>query len=122
VEKSEVSKVKQAVEGVAELHPELRQSGGKKIFELQPKMDWHKGKALMWLLEELELDESDLVPFYIGDDVTDEDAFRTLKDRGIGVVVMDPPRNTEAQYRLKDPDEVEQFLKKLTTLRKGEHS
>jgi trehalose 6-phosphate phosphatase len=113
VQESDVAKVKQAVEEVAELHPDLRQSGGKKIFELQPKMDWHKGKALMWLLHELKLDESEVVPFYIGDDVTDEDAFRTLKSRGIGVVVMDPPRETEAHYRLKDTDEVEEFLKRL---------
>jgi len=113
VEESDVTKVKQAVEDVAALHPDLRQSGGKKIFELQPKMDWHKGKALMWLLQELKFDTSDVVPFYIGDDITDEDAFRTLKDRGIGVVVMDPPRNTEARYRLKNTDEVERFLKKL---------
>ena len=113
VQDSDVAKVEQAVDEVAALHPDLRQSGGKKIFELQPKMDWHKGKALMWLLDELELDQAEVVPFYIGDDVTDEDAFRSLKHTGIGVVVMDPPRNTEAQYRLKNTDEVEEFLKKL---------
>lgn len=113
VGESDVPKVKQAVEETAARHPDLRQSGGKKIFELQPKMDWHKGKALMWLLGELELDKPDVVPFYLGDDVTDEDAFRALKHRGIGVVVMDPPRETEAHYRLKNTDEVEAFLKKL---------
>ena len=123
VQDPNVPKVKQAVEETAARYPDLRQSGGKKIFELQPKMDWHKGKALMWLLGELELDRPDVVPFYLGDDVTDEDAFSTLKDRGIGVVVMDPPRDTEARYRLKDPDEAERFLKKLILLvGKGEHS
>ena len=116
VQDSHVPKVKQAVEETAAQHPDLRQSGGKKIFELQPKMDWHKGKALMWLLGELELDKPDVVPFYLGDDVTDEDAFRTLRDRGVGVVVMDPPRETEAHYRLKDTHEVEEFLKKLMEL------
>jgi trehalose-phosphatase len=80
-------------------------------------MDWHKGKALMWLLGELELDKPDVIPFYLGDDVTDEDAFRALKDRGIGVVVMDPTRETDAHYRLKDTHEVEEFLKKLMALR-----
>jgi trehalose-6-phosphatase len=48
--------------------------------------------------------------------VTDEDAFSTLKDRGIGVVVMDLPRDTEAHYRLKNTDEVKKFLKKLMLL------
>jgi trehalose-phosphatase len=117
VQDPDVQKVKQAVEKTAAQHPDLRQSGGKKIFELQPKMDWHKGKALMWLLGELELDKPDVVPFYLGDDVTDEDAFKALKDRGIGVVVMDPPRETEAHYRLKDTHEVEEFLKKLMEIR-----
>jgi trehalose 6-phosphate phosphatase len=116
VQEPDVEKVKQAVEEVAALHPDLRESGGKMIFELQPKMDWHKGKALTWILEEMEIDKSDVVPFYIGDDVTDEDAFRSLKGKGIGVVVMDPPRDTDARYRLKDTDEVERFLKKLSRL------
>ena len=35
-------------------------------------------------------------PFYIGDDVTDEDAFRALKGRGIGIVVRDQPYETAA--------------------------
>jgi trehalose 6-phosphate phosphatase len=116
VQESDVAKVKQAVEEVSALHPDLRESGGKMIFELQPKMDWHKGKALTWILEEMEIDKSDVVPFYIGDDVTDEDAFRSLKGKGIGLVVMDPPRDTDARYRLKDTDEVERFLKKLSRL------
>lgn len=110
---TDVSKVKQAIEKTAALHPDLKQSGGKKIFELQPKVDWHKGKALMWLLDEVGLEDSSVVPFYLGDDVTDEDAFRTIKDKGVGVVVMDPPRETEAHYRLKNTGEVEKFLKKL---------
>jgi len=118
VEESKTSRVKEAVDKVAGIHPELRQSGGKKIFELQPQMDWHKGRALTWLLEKLELDKPHVMPFYLGDDVTDEDAFASLKDRGIGVVVMDPPRDTEAQYRLKDTSEVKQFLQKLLSAQK----
>ncbi len=119
VAESKIESVKDAVEKVAGRHPELRLSGGKKIYELQPKIDWHKGKAVLWLLDELGLDKANVVPFYIGDDVTDEDAFRTLKYRGIGIVVMDQYRPTEARYRLKDPDQVEQFLKKIIAARKG---
>lgn len=122
VAEPDVENVKQAVEETAALHRELRQSGGKKIFELQPEMDWHKGRALLWLLRELELDRPDVIPLYIGDDVTDEDAFRSLKRRGLGVVVMDTPRDTEAQYRLKNPDETEWFLKKLISHEKGARS
>jgi trehalose 6-phosphate phosphatase len=76
-------------------------------------MDWHKGKALFSLLRTLRLDGGDVLPFYIGDDVTDEDAFRALKGRGIGIVVRDHPYETAAAYSLKNPDEVREFLLKL---------
>lgn len=122
VAESEVGSVKEVVENVAALHQDLRLSGGKKIFELQPKIDWHKGKALFWLLAEMGLDKENVVPFYIGDDVTDEDAFRVLEKRGIGIVVMDQDRPTAARYRLNNPKEVERFLEKLISVRKGEPS
>jgi alpha,alpha-trehalase len=105
--------VEETVDKVASGHPELRKAYGKKIFELQPNIDWHKGKALFTLLSALNLDGNDVLPFYIGDDVTDEDAFRALKDRGIGIVVRDEPYETAASYSLKDPEEVREFLLKL---------
>ncbi|MFO8090266.1 MAG: trehalose-phosphatase [Desulfatiglandaceae bacterium] len=119
VAEEDVSGVNRTVEEVKDIFPELSLSGGKKIFELQPAMDWHKGRALIWLIEKLGLDRSDVVPFYIGDDTTDEDAFRAIKNRGIGVVVMDSYRDSEAEYRLKNPDEVGRFLRKLVVLQKG---
>jgi trehalose 6-phosphate phosphatase len=119
VEDQNIDQVKQAVEQAARAHPKLRQSGGKKIFELRPDIDWHKGKALIWLLEKLDLDKPDVLPIYLGDDVTDEDAFDTLRNRGIGVVVMDSPRKTKAGYRLKNPEEVRLFLNKIISTQKG---
>jgi trehalose 6-phosphate phosphatase len=113
VKEDDVESVKGTLEEVASRYPDLRRSGGKKVFELQPNIDWHKGKALLWLLERMGLDKPDVVPFYIGDDDTDEDAFKSLKGLGIGIVVMERSRATEAQYRLSDPDEVERFLEAL---------
>jgi trehalose-phosphatase len=113
VEADKIESIKKVVKDVASRHPDLRRSGGKKIFELQPKIDWNKGKALLWLLEMMDIHKPDVIPFYIGDDVTDEDAFKTLKGLGISIVVMDKPRPTEAQYRLNDPNEVEAFLESL---------
>jgi trehalose 6-phosphate phosphatase len=110
VEEDRVESIKKAVEEVASHYPGLRRSGGKKVFELLPKIDWNKGKALLWLLHIMDLDKPDVIPLYIGDDLTDEDAFKSLKGLGISIVVMDQPRFTEAQYRLNDPDEVEAFL------------
>lgn len=48
-----------------------------KVFEVRPVIDWNKGKAVEFLLESLGLNESeDVLPIYVGDDRTDEDAFK----------------------------------------------
>ena len=105
---------------------DLRKGLGKKVFEIQPRIEWHKGKAVLWLLEVLKLEGTDVVPVYIGDDVTDEDAFRALSDQtdhahyarhgigGIGIIVSETPRPTAARYSLKNTDEVQTFLRKLS--------
>jgi alpha,alpha-trehalase len=111
-----VERVEAVVDEVTEGHSELRKAYGKKIFELQPKVDWHKGKALFSLMKTLELDRDAVLPFYIGDDVTDEDAFRALKGRGIGIVVREESYETAAVYSLKDPEEVRAFLLRLVPL------
>jgi trehalose-phosphatase len=56
------------------------------------------------------------LPLYIGDDVTDEDAFRAIAGRGIGVLVAEEPRETAAAYWLRDPDEVRELLERLAGL------
>lgn len=94
----------------AALEPELKRFDGKKVIEIQPRMDWHKGKALLTLLETLNLDERTVLPIYIGDDTTDENAFRAISDFGIGIVVRDAVYETAATYALADPAEVEEFL------------
>ncbi|MCZ6489923.1 MAG: trehalose-phosphatase [Acidobacteria bacterium] len=119
VQENEAGAVEEAVDKVLALHPELRKTYGKKVYELQPKIDWHKGKALLWLLEALHLPESEVLPMYIGDDVTDEDAFRALLDRGVGIVVRDTPRQTVARYALEDTDDVRRFLHALTSILDG---
>ena len=113
VRQEEVPQVEDGVDRVLEKSPGLRKSFGKKVFELQPEIDWNKGKALFWVLDALDLNGPDVLPFYIGDDTTDEDAFRAIEDRGIGIVVMNRPRPTRARYALKDPDAVGRFLESL---------
>lgn len=107
--------VERAVRAVAGRHPGLAVSGGKKVFELRPALDWDKGAAVRWLLEELRLGGA--VPLYVGDDVTDEDAFRALADRGLGVAVLgEADRPTRASYSLAAPEEVRTFLALLVEL------
>ncbi|GLV59292.1 putative glycosyl hydrolase [Dictyobacter sp. S3.2.2.5] len=120
-------RVKEIVDMILGEHPdELKVTPGKMVFELQPKLDWDKGKAVLYLLEALSLDRGDVVPIYLGDDITDEDAFRTLAGRGIGIFVghADDPettgRTTAADYVLNTMDEVEGFLNRLTALESAE--
>lgn len=119
VEEEDVRSVEKAVDQVLTSQPGLRKTHGKKVFELQPEIDWHKGKAVQWLLEALDLDQPAVLSLYIGDDVTDEDAFKALRQRGIGILVGNTTSNTAARYRLKNPDEVKRFLKELISFLPG---
>lgn len=104
--------IERIVDAVAGADPGLRKSFGKKVFELRPNLDWDKGKALLWLIEALRLDPAAVIPLYLGDDLTDEDAFRAIEEQehGIGILVAEEPRPTAASYSLRDPAEVRQFL------------
>jgi len=113
VNESDVPKVERAVSEVAARHRELRKMDGKKVHELLPDIDWDKGKAVLWLLENLGLERAKVRPIYIGDDRTDEDAFRALGQRGVGILVSEQSRSTAANYSLKNPAEVERFLREL---------
>ncbi|CAI7733083.1 unnamed protein product [Closterium sp. NIES-54] len=104
------------VEQVVQQHPRLRLSHGRKVFEVRPVVDWDKGKAVQYLLTTLGLNNSStVVPVYIGDDRTDEDAFQMLQARGsgLGVIVSAAAKSSVASYSLRDPSEVLDFLVKL---------
>ena len=117
---SDVEEIAQVVDRVASRHPELRKGSGKKVWRLQPDIDWDKGHAVLWLLRRLDLDRPEILPIYIGDDLTDEDALEALRGRGVGIVVRgeDDARQTAAQYALADCDDVRRFLDVLTTLQR----
>jgi trehalose-phosphatase len=112
----DVDRVDAVVADVALAFPRLRRIGGKKVHELRPDVEWHKGRAVEWLLSALGLDRPDVVAVYLGDDETDEDAFTALAARGgWGILVGQPPHPTAATARLHDPDEVMRFLSLLST-------
>jgi alpha,alpha-trehalase len=113
VNENDVPALTQAIEAAAARHRQLRRIDGKKVYELLPAIDWDKGKAAIWLIESLGLDRENIRPIYIGDDTTDEDAFRALKERGVGILVGEQPQLTAATYSLKDPTQVEDFLRTL---------
>jgi len=86
---------------------------GIKVIEARPK-GWNKGKAIELFLTK-HTKKKKMLPIYIGDDVTDEDAFKSLGKRGISIYVSNQSkRKTVAQYRVKNPDEVFFFLQSLS--------
>lgn len=88
---------------------------GKMVFEIRPEVDFHKGKAVKEILKGA---TKNLLPIYLGDDQTDEDAFREVKGRGITVFVGPGWRTSEAEYYLKDPSEVQEFLRRCEEIMK----
>jgi trehalose-phosphatase len=97
----------------------LKKDGGKNVVQIGPDMDWHKGKAILWILRELGYDRDGVLPIFIGDDLTDENAFRDIRGWGIGIVVGDEDRVTAADHALSSPNEVTRFLRMLTDLVSG---
>lgn len=116
VPEDRVPAVEKVVYDLAQNFPELRHSTGKRIHELEPRIEWHKGKALLRLLEDLGLGQPDVLPLYVGDDQTDEDAFRVFRDWGLSILVEEDSWPTAAHYSLKDPGEVQTFLLRILSM------
>lgn len=112
-EPGRVPDLERAVDDAIRDYPRLRKHKGKMVFEIRPRIEWDKGRAVMWLLQALGLDQPGVVPVYLGDDTTDEDAFRAVRGRGIGILVADEPRESCASFVLRDTGEVLQFMHKL---------
>ncbi|GJN29247.1 hypothetical protein PR202_gb17453 [Eleusine coracana subsp. coracana] len=103
------SPLAEQVKAVLRDFPELKLSEGRKVLEIRPSIMWDKGRAVEFVLKSLGFDDrTDVLPVYIGDDRTDEDAFKMLRKRGqgIGILVSKFPKETDASYSLKDPTEV----------------
>ncbi|XWS44903.1 hypothetical protein CRYUN_Cryun15aG0089800 [Craigia yunnanensis] len=116
VDEKKWSELAQQVRSVLKEYPKLRLTQGRKVLEIRPTIKWDKGKALEFLLESLGFANcTDVFPVYIGDDRTDEDAFKILRDRGqgFGILVSKFPKDTSASYSLQEPDEVMDFLRRL---------
>jgi trehalose 6-phosphate phosphatase len=85
---------------------------GKKVIEAGPPVEWDKGKMVLWLISRqmFSLDgNKEVVAIYLGDDLTDEDAFKALEKDGITILVG-AKRASLAKYYLNSPKEVYKFL------------
>jgi len=96
----------------------IKVDSGKKVYEIKPPGMWGKGEAVLWILARQQLlsGKNKIFPVYIGDDVTDEDAFKVLKKKGLTISVGERP-GSEAQYYLKTTEEVTEFLKLIRDLK-----
>jgi trehalose 6-phosphate phosphatase len=66
-----------------------------------------KGDAVGTILAEM---NQDAVTAYLGDDLTDEDAFRAIKGKGVGILVREELRPTAADLWIRPPEELLTFL------------
>ena len=92
---------------------------GKRVLDVRPAAARDKGMALRFLMEILSerTDEESRLPIYIGDDTTDEDAFREVnRNDGVSVLVGPIERATVARYRVESPEDVAEFLRRLASL------
>lgn len=108
-----LSRISAAVNEIIQEKKELRLMSGKKVFEILPNIDWDKGKAVRWIMNALEVSWQDVCVVYIGDDVTDEYAFRTLRTRGFGFLVSNESKESAADFRLSSTEEVKKLFEKV---------
>jgi len=91
---------------------------GKKVLEVRPPIKWDKGEAALWILSKWQhqLGKENIDMMYVGDDVTDEDAFKMLD--GIAVTVkVGVPKKSSARYYLKNQLEVFVLLNRILSLK-----
>ncbi len=96
---------------------QIKKRSGKMVLEIHPPINWDKGKAVLWLLARWKylFSGRGVLPVYLGDDLTDEDAFRALKNKGITGRVG-KAGSSAAGYYLRDHREVLKFLEGVVDL------
>ncbi|HLD82466.1 MAG TPA: trehalose-phosphatase [Candidatus Omnitrophota bacterium] len=116
-EKKDIARVKSIFQEAVSSHlvkNKIKIYSGKMVSEIRPPAAWDKGRMALWILyrQKFILKGEPLLPIYVGDDITDEDAFKALRGKGVTIFVG-RPKPSFAQYYLKDTNEVAEFLKFL---------
>jgi trehalose-phosphatase len=118
-EGSEIDKVDEAFTKITDplnVTGQIKVTRGKKVYEIRPPVDWNKGRAVSWLMARLKKMKGKVgaIPVYLGDDLTDEDAFEIVEhNQGISVFVGEERIQTQARYFLRSPDEVTELIRML---------
>ena len=90
---------------------QVRVTHGKMVWEVRPPFEWHKGKAVMWIMKQPQF--MGRWPLYIGDDRTDQDALKLVRENGVGIWIGAPKEKGAALHAIEDPRSVRQLLKWL---------
>lgn len=107
-------KLQTVLEEIVEGTPYILRSG-RMCWELNPDMDWNKGRAFQWIKRHCLGETPNIFEIFVGDDRTDEDVFQLLQADGCPILVVSSEKvgPTQARYRLDSQEEVGIFLEKL---------
>jgi len=89
---------------------------------VRPAVDWDKGRAVAFILDTFRgaadpATSGGALAVFLGDDRTDEDAFRVVNQReGLSIYVGDGRADTGARYYLDSTDQVREFLERLASM------
>ena len=113
---ADAARLQIAVDKIAGPHLEagrIRDLRGACVVELLPSIAWNKGNAVQWILGRVRARAGDTLPVYLGDDITDQDAFHAV--RGAGVAIAASTRPEGAEFVIDGPPAVERLLAGLAT-------
>ncbi len=105
-------KLKQIIQPYREL---LKLTSGKKVIEIRPNIPWDKGYAILRILKLYRANNRSFIIF-IGDDKTDEDAFKLLSSRAVTIRVG-RNQSSNAKYYVHNPSEVMRLFTNIISLK-----
>ncbi|MCP4653715.1 MAG: trehalose-phosphatase [Candidatus Omnitrophica bacterium] len=112
-EEKYLTRIKDFVDKVVSQNSKFRLLCGKKVFEILPNIDWDKGKAVRWIMQAFNLSWSEASVIYIGDDTTDEYAFRVVRTRGTAILVSKEGKESSADFGMSTPDDTKKLFEMI---------
>jgi trehalose 6-phosphate phosphatase len=85
-------------------------------YEVQPPVEWDKGRALDEIESRLGMDSTSTAYVYAGDSDSDEVAFQWVNARGGVSIRVGAPLPTNASLQLDEPADLEELLRDLLSL------
>jgi trehalose-phosphatase len=111
ISKLHLKDFKVAVKGIKRGSIELIDD--KKTFEFRANLKWNKGEFTNLFLKKILADKKHILPIYIGDSKTDEDAFKVLP---FGITVrVGNKKKSFAKYYIKNQKQIKKLLKYILT-------